>query len=314
MQPTVLSVSTIAVDRAAHVLQRLYPHAKISVDRNANALIVVAPADDVQAMRAVLQGIDVRNPIAPTAEVLPLTNLQASTTATRLHTLFPNAQVSAAAAKSLLVRAAPQDMAQIKALVAALEVPPPVAQATPGDTATVTVMQAHPRDVARAVAGQSPHVRVSVSGSVVFLSGLPDDVAKAKALVAQLDVPLPGARTTRIYRIRTLDAASVGDLIARSFPSAHVTTDKPLNALSVTALVADQQRIGDAIAQLDNPASSTQEGPTANGAAAVPGGGSDVEVVSLRSEIPTQGTNGTAGSGTGSGVDTIVQTLQQLVP
>jgi len=66
----VLSVTIITADRAGATLHRLYPKAHISIDHAANAVIVTASAEDVQAMRALLQGIDVKNPTTATVEAV----------------------------------------------------------------------------------------------------------------------------------------------------------------------------------------------------------------------------------------------------
>src|ERR1700736_2938988 len=60
--PAVLQVQIIGARRAAEVLRGLFPRDRVAVDRAANALVVVAPPDDLAAMRAVLAGIDVRGP------------------------------------------------------------------------------------------------------------------------------------------------------------------------------------------------------------------------------------------------------------
>ena len=92
--PAVISVTVISVDRAAAVLQRLYPRAQISVDRPANAVIVVASPDQVQAMRAVIQGIDVQNPTRPTTEVVQVHTVDARAIVARLQLLYPSVRLT----------------------------------------------------------------------------------------------------------------------------------------------------------------------------------------------------------------------------
>ncbi|MBC5806902.1 MAG: hypothetical protein GIW96_11900 [Candidatus Eremiobacteraeota bacterium] len=83
----VLGVTTIKANEAATVLHSLYPKARIRVDRNANAIIVVASPDDVNAMRTILSGIDVKNPLATTATAVPLHNSKAPEVIARLRAL-----------------------------------------------------------------------------------------------------------------------------------------------------------------------------------------------------------------------------------
>jgi len=111
--PAVLSVTVINAERAAAVLSRLYPHAQISVDHAANAVIVVAKPDEVQAMRAVLQGLDIQNPTRPTTEVIQLHTTDPKTVAQRLQLLYPNVRLTNGPNKTIIVVAPPLEMAQI---------------------------------------------------------------------------------------------------------------------------------------------------------------------------------------------------------
>ena len=173
-------------------------------------------------------------------------------------------------------------MTQIHAAVNALDAPniatpPPLVSAE-----AVAVSRRSPREVARSLAAQVPGLHAAVSGSAVVLSGPPEAVARAKMLVAQLDLPSFGERYTQVYRVRTLDASSVADLLRRSFHELDVTVDASLNAIAVTASAAQQQRIADAIAQLDPPPSAQAAtfGQPASGL------GGSTDVITLRSFIP----------------------------
>ncbi|MEA2689529.1 MAG: ral secretion pathway protein, partial [Candidatus Eremiobacteraeota bacterium] len=139
------------------------------------------------------------------------------------------------------------------------------------------------------------------------------DVAKAKALIALIDQPRAGVRYTQIYRLRYVDARSVGDLIARSFRDAAVSTDAALNALSVVATQSEHQRIADAIAQLD--ASGAAAGPPVQqpgSAELVAGGNAGVEVIALKAAAP--GLNGAPSSSATDIATTVTQALQAQAP
>jgi type II secretory pathway component GspD/PulD (secretin) len=320
--PAVLAVQVIPAARAAAVLRALYPRDRITVDAGANALVVVAPPDDVAGMRTILQGIDVRNPTRATSDAVQLHSADPATVAARLRGLYPAARIALAPNKTLLVEAAPADLAQIKALIATVDTPPATPAPSAAPVEAVRVTRASPRDVARAVAHQFRAVRASVAGQSVLLGGPPDDVAKAKALVALIDQPQAGVRFTQVYRLRFVDARSVGDLVARSFPGARVTTDAGLNALSVIATAAEHQRIADAVAQLDSsgaPSAGTAPGPTGAstgppvqqpGSVDVAGGG--LEVVSLKAAAP--GLNGAPSSSATDIATTVTQALQAQAP
>ena len=251
MSPSVLPVTVVPVQRAAAQIRALFPQASVREDARSNALLVVAPPADVQAMRTVLQGIDVRNPTTPVTEALGTRSVRADAIVAQLRGSFPAARITAVGPRQLLVTALPPDLAQIRTALSALDAPavtpPPVALGSDA----VRVTQRRPSDVARALARQVAGLRASVSGSTVILVGPPEAVARAKALVAQLDVPAFDARYTQNYRIRSLDAGSVAALLRRSFRAVEVTVDAAINALAVTATAAEHQRIADAVAQLD---------------------------------------------------------------
>jgi type II secretory pathway component GspD/PulD (secretin) len=303
--PAVLPLTVISAKRAAAQLHALFPQAAIRAEERANALVVIAPAADVQSMRTVLQGLDVRDPMAPVTEAITLRTLKVADVIARLQASFPRATFAPVGRSRLLVTATPQDLTQIKAAVNSLDAPDAIPLQPPSNTEAVHVNQRSPRDVARTVEAQVPGVRAAVSGGTVVLSGSPDLVQRAKTLVVQIDVPPFGERYTQIYHIRSIDAGSVADLLRRSFTGIEVTVDTSINAIAVTGTSSQQQRITDALAQLD---------PAPGSAVGIPGtasfGGAATEVVSLKSYVP--GT--TSGGGGGDIVQTITQALLAIAP
>ncbi|HXW76129.1 MAG TPA: secretin N-terminal domain-containing protein, partial [Candidatus Eremiobacteraceae bacterium] len=312
--PAVLDVTQIPVDRAATVLHDLYPSARISVDHSANALIVVAIDNDLTGMRTVLAGIDVPNPTQPQSEAIPLHTVDAHALAAKVGALYPNARVAAGPNKTLLVTASPQDMTQIKALVGAIDTPEGQATETAAPSQAIRVTQAKPQDVARAIAHEYPALKVAVSGASVLVSGPQDAIDAAKALVVLIDTPPASARYGVVYRLHNVDAQSVADLIERSYRDASVSVDEDLNAISVTAYASEQQRIADAVAQLDVApgagAPVAQPGEITN--AGVGPGGSDIEVVTLKAAIPGQ--NESASTSATDLATAVTQALQQQAP
>ncbi len=257
-------------------------------------------------MKSVLQGIDVRNPTQASVEAVTLQNAEPAKLVERLRPLYPRASFTVASKRSLLIRADAVDLAQAKSIIQTLDVAP--LTPSPGASAVeaLRVSQRRPADIAHAVARQMPKLRVAVSGASIVVSGSVDDVAHAKSLVAQLDLPSFGDRYLQVYRIHTLDATSVAALIMKSFPDAHVDVDRTINAFSVTASATEQRRIADAVAQLDATLA------IAPGGANVPpslSAGGDVAVVTLRSAVPQA-----AGAPTADGNASITQALQQVVP
>jgi type II secretory pathway component GspD/PulD (secretin) len=302
--PVVIPLALVTAKRAAATVKPLFPQALVREDNRANALIVVAEPADIQAIRAVVQGIDVRDPSIATTEALPLRSVRSAAVAAQLAKAFPKAKFAVAGDRQLLVTAALTEMTQIKTAVSALDSPmmtPPPATVS---TEAVPVSRRAPHDVARSLAAQVLGLRASVSGSAVVLSGPADAVARGKALIAQLDLPNFGERYTQVYRIRTLDAASVAELLRRSFRELEVTVDSSLNAIAVTATAAQHQRIADAIAQLD-PAPGVAQNAMGGGGA---GGSSTTDVVTLKSFVPGQSQGGV------DAVNSITQALQAVAP
>jgi type II secretory pathway component GspD/PulD (secretin) len=312
-QPIVLPVSQIPVARAAAVLRRLFPAARFTVEPNANAIIVLAPPSLVPAIQGVLTGIDVRSPVAPAVDAVALQFLTPREAVAHLRPLFPAAHIEAGPHRTLLLRATPQQLAQIHAILASLDVAPAakVALSRPGTSAEAFhLMQASSRDVARYLAAALPGARVSIAGGSVIVVGSNPAIVRARKLVAELDVPPAGTRFTQVYRIRTIDAGSVADLLRRSFPDITVTVDKEVNALSVVATSTEQRRIADAIAQLDTATSSAYGGGTANPAITVSGNG--FEIYTLRAALP--GLNGNPSTTANDIASTVTQALSASAP
>lgn len=307
--PAVINLTVINAARAANILRGIYPGAAISVDPAANAVIVIAPPDEVSAMRTVITGIDIKSPAAATVDVVQVQHARPGEIAARIRSLFPHARFTVATNRTILVSAIPADMAQIKSVIAAIDTPPASASPRPVYPAeAVRVTQRSPREIARAVARSTRDVRVTVSGSEVLLSGPPDEVAHLKDLVGQLDVPQTGVYTA-LYRFHYVDATSVADLLRRSFPGVPVQVDKDLNAITVSATSTIQKRIGDGVAQLD---AAPAGAPGGGGGAASGGGGGSIKVITLKAAIPGQN-----GSPSTSGADlatTIQSALSNMAP
>lgn len=311
--PAVITFSTIKATTAADILRRLYPKFRILVDSAANAIIVTASPDDVNAIRQIASTIDIKSPLTPVTQSFTLHHFEAATMIGRLTPIFKTARFSAASRHELIASATSADMQQIQGLITSLDASPstpsPGPAATPvPDTEAIRIYQANPKRVAREVANSVHGLRVAIAGQSVVLAGPTDAVSKAKDLISVLDVPPINTRYTAVYRIKTLDAQSVASLIAKSFSNAKVTVDPSINSLSVSATAADQRRIADGIAQLDSVASQANpnggQGGGASGAA---------EVYTLRAAVPN--TNGGAASTTASDLaQTVTQVLQSQAP
>jgi type II secretory pathway component GspD/PulD (secretin) len=302
-QPVVITFQLIPARRGAQILRSVYPGAQITVDPHANAVIVVAPGYEEQGMRTIAGGIDTRNPTATAIDTYQLKVLKPQTVAERLSGVFPQARVLVAPNRTIIIMASPADMSQIKAIVAAIDTPPPTPTPRPHYPAeAVRVTQRNVKQVARAIAAESPNVRVAISGSEILLSGPPDEVDHAKQLVAELDVPQMGTQYTQVYRLKYVDATSVADLFRSSFPNLPLAVDTDLNAITITSNLTVQRRIADAVSQLDVPPPGAPGGE--NGGPASSG----AEVVELRAAVP--GLQGGISTTATDIANTVTQALQ----
>ena len=303
----VINLTVIPAARAAAILRTYFPHARISVDRHANAVIVAAPADEIQQMRTIVEGIDVRDPQRAVTDAIALHVLRNEHLIRSLATLFPSVRFAPASANTIIVRGTTADIAEVKSLVGSLDVAPvsPAPAARTQDT--IHVEQANSKALARTLARQIPALHASVSGSTIILTGSADAIQKAKTLAQSLDTPPLGTSYTQIYRLHAVDAGSVADLISRSYPNVKVVVDQSINALSVFGTAADQERIAAAIAQMDAPqaAASSSSAPPAYG-------DGNVDVVQLNSAIPGQG--GTPSTTASDIAQAVQQSLGTLAP
>ncbi|MBV9269558.1 MAG: hypothetical protein JO165_00585, partial [Candidatus Eremiobacteraeota bacterium] len=284
--PVVVPFSATKAEDAARILRSLYPKSHITVDRAANALIITASSADVPTLRQIASQIDTRDPLALQTQAFALHRIRPDDLLARLQPLFRNARFTAVNAKTMIAAATAPDLQQIQTLVAAIDAPaatPAPAPATPSATEAVHILLARPKDVAREVAGAVRGVRAAVAGQSVVLAGAPDAVQRAKDIIAVLDAAPSGTPYTAVYRIKTLDAKSVGDLLQRAFPNAKIVVNPDINSLSVTATAAEQRRIADGIAQLDSAAPPSSGGAVAATSA---GGGGPAQIYSLKYALP----------------------------
>ena len=302
--PIVIGFTIISAQRGASILRSIYPGARITVDAHANAVVVVAPGYQEQGMRTIASGIDTKNPSATTVDTYQLKVLTPQIVAERLGAVFPQARLLVAPNRTIIIMAPPADMSQIKAIVAAIDTAPPTPSPKPRYPAeAVRITQRNVKQVARAVAAESANVKVAVSGSEILLEGPPDEVDHAKQLIAQLDVPQMGTQYTQVYRLKYIDAASVADLLGRSFPNLPLAVDSDLNAITVTSNLTVQRRVADAMSQLDVPPPGASGGGENGGPAS-----SGVEVIQLKAAIP--GLQGGTSTTATDIANTVTQTLQ----
>jgi type II secretory pathway component GspD/PulD (secretin) len=308
--PTVLSVSVISANRAAKVLRGIYRRDIINVDEGANALVVIAPPDDIVGMRNVLTGIDVKSPFENEVDAIPLHMADPKKLIDELAPLFSNARFRVGPNHTVLVVAASPVIGQIRTVANALDAPPPAPSPLPLEAPTIVhLKQGDPRSISRALAHSFPNLSVRISGSNLVLRGPADVVGMAATASGQLDQPPPGLQFTEVYRLSSVDARSVAGLLSRSFPGIDVQVDHDLNALTILADAKVQQRVSDAITQLDTISQGNHEATSGQQSG---GGGFDTEVVYLHAAVP--GANGGPSTSATDIATTVLQSIGQSNP
>ncbi|HTC31562.1 MAG TPA: secretin N-terminal domain-containing protein [Candidatus Acidoferrum sp.] len=307
--PAVIQVQVMSLNTAAGIVHQLFPKVRVRTDPGANAIVVVGSPDDVQTVRTVISGLDVRNPNQPALEVVQLHTIKPDALVHKVAPLFPNASITVASKNSVLLKAKPLDGTQVKALIASLDAAPTVSPSPPPDPVeAIDIKLAQPAYVARAVVRTVPHVRISVSGSSLLITGDQQTVAAAKTLVAQLDVPPAGSTFTEVYHLKSVDAGSVGALVQKTYPDTTVAIDTDLNAISVRANASEQTRINDAIEQLDGKGGTPGMMGQPGGGAAMSDG--NMAVIQIKSAIP--GVNGAASTTAQDIATAVTQALGQM--
>lgn len=96
-------------------------------------------------------------------------------------------------------------------------------------------------------------VRAALASNSLLLSGPSEQIARAKLLVAALDVPPSSAPVTEAIIVKALQAEALASLLLAMFPEARVKTETRFNAVVVAALPRVLEQIKAVIATLDVP-------------------------------------------------------------
>jgi type II secretory pathway component GspD/PulD (secretin) len=127
--------------------------------------------------------------------------------------------------------------------------------------------------------------------------------------------PQASVRFMQLYRLRYLGARSVADMLRRSFANVRVELVPEVNGITVVANAAEQQRIANALAQLDVPASTPAAQAAAPAASSAPNavpGPTSVDVVTLHAAIP--GIGGTQSTSAADIASVVMQALSASLP
>lgn len=287
----VLKPRVLPPDRAAALILTLFPDVRVHADAHSGSVVVVGTQARLDAVRTTFAALDQAGPTAPSAQAFVLRTADPHQLVATLRKLFPTTHVVVGPNRSIIAAGDGAVLAQIQTIVQSVDQPAPPPSPAPRHDESVQLGAANPADVARIVAGVVPGVQAHVAGDSVVLDGDPAAVERAKQLAGELDVPAAGVRYSQVYRLRYVDATSVGALIRRTFPDADVDVDATLNAITVIATTPMHERIADAVQQLDvvaaTPAAPASE-PGGQSPTIFTPSGKAVEVVSLRAAAPGQ--------------------------
>lgn len=310
-EPTVILLQVTTVEQAIAVIHALYPVIRVTPDRAASAIIVEANPSIVQSIRNVVNGIDVKNPNASGVEALSLGNVDKAALIKILRGVYPSASFVMVDRVRMVVRAPATDLGQIRTLVSSFDAPSQSASIVPTQIEGVNVMEATPAPLLKILSREFPHIRFALSGTAIILKGQPDDVGKAKALLAQLDVAPADSKTTTIIRVHGVDASTAANVLRPMFPRALIRVEPDIDSVAITATPADIRSVEGVVKTLGK----NEAAPSATDAIDVPVSVSSddgYEVYTIRSSIPGQAAVGSVA--TADPQTQIIQTLQQLVP
>jgi type II secretory pathway component GspD/PulD (secretin) len=257
-------------------------------------------------------------PAGRRVEVLPAGGLGPEHAAALLRKLYPKDSIEAdRPSNSVIVSGPASDVAEMKRVMRALVAGAPAAPAPP-KTVVVTLSKASAPEVAQTLQRQFPGVRINVLGRQIALTGSPDEVDRAAVLVTGLDAPPANVAFSRVYRVHAFDADSVAAFLTHTFPGSTVSGDATLGTVTVVAPPELQDRVADAIEQID----TGRVAGSAHGlAVAQPGGaslpvaapdGTTIQVVTLRAAVPAA--NGGASTNASDIATVLGQTLQRAAP
>ena len=327
-EPIVLKPRVLSPERAAQLVTEMFPKSRVRTDDRTGSVVVFAPKKNADSIRSTFDALDAKGPSLTSSQAFPIHTVDPQKLAATLRRIYPSAHIDVGPNRTLVAVANAQQLAEMQTIVGNIDVAAPVASTAPRTDDSVAIGAARPADVARAVGAVVPGVRAQVSGQSVVFSGSQDAVAQAKALAAQLDLPAPTVRYTEVYRMKSVDASSVAALITKTLPNVGVSVDRDLNAFSALATTGEQQRIAEAVAQLDTGPSMRSSG-TYNGLSG-PGGipvsqpgtqggiitsanGSVAEVITLRAAAPGLAQGG-ASTTSGDLAASVQAALQQAAP
>ncbi len=245
------------------LLAKIAPQAKITVDKNNERLMVVAPPTSQTAVETAFQQFQKEKPAKgkPELATYPLKSATATGMAEGLQTRYPQAQIVLdATAKRLLVWASPEDHALLKAEIEKLQAEPAAEQQPqfeihelrPGAAATVETAVTQLQSVV-------PEAKITADARAnrLIVYGTAEEQQRVKAALDKLGLAKAAEddRTMEAYPLAGADLTATQTLLQQMTPLAEFTADVTQQRLIVVASAADHERIKTTLEKLrPNPA------------------------------------------------------------
>jgi type II secretory pathway component GspD/PulD (secretin) len=275
----VYPLGSLATRQLVMSLQTIVPRAKLSLEGE-KLVALATPADQKLLVDAVTKfGGGTAPENTRQIQAYRLTTADATSAITLLRTLVPNATVTYdAQTRDLVALAVPADQQTIKATLSQLQ-----REVTPAERLEMVaypINAADPLSVQRLMKSMFPNLQITVDMKAKRLLALatPADQKAIKDALDKIDGALPGGaeQSFNVYPVGTADPRMVQVLLQEQFPDVQLVPDMRAGTILVRARKADQDKIAEAVKQIQTGADqgrvlavyTLQAPPTAGSAAA----------------------------------------------
>ena len=241
------------------MLELMFPRAKMAVDMEARALVVIALPDEQKAIKGVLAQLQPvkPGPDAPELRYYPLSNLPATSLVAALERLLPQAKVTEdTAGRRLMVVASAADHAIIKTAVEQHEKQPlerPKVVIYP----VAPIQQKRFEAMSKTLSSQLPGVQVlpGTEPGELAIWAKSDQQKMVAELLEQLKTETPKAEKYTLvpYPITSGDTTAAVAMLKSLYPNVEVVPDAKGSRLLVWAHPTEQASIKAALEQLQAP-------------------------------------------------------------
>ncbi|WP_413430825.1 secretin N-terminal domain-containing protein [Crateriforma spongiae] len=265
-------------DSVADAIADVRPEAIVSADEGSNSLLVTGTDDTHEAVRGVVEQLDVASGQEPVVRAYPIRNGDPASISRSLSIAFYRNNdfniTYQQDTSTVFVIATPRNQSTFAEMFQSLDVPESTKKLK-----VYPLTLADPDSVAEAIEDLAPTATVTAdAGSNSIMVTGPDDVhAKVHEVIGQLDVASGQEPVMRAYPIRNGDPDAIADSIIRAFARSRdysITYQESNETLFVLAMPKHQVAIDEMLQAMDQPppqrpAQTSQLYPLANVSATV---------------------------------------------